>query len=153
MMEGFAKQARLFSPLGNTFPRNFADYCELRPTPSYGGCGSKGVFATTALKVGLYVGEYRGEVCSTNSNKCALQLERDLVLAYALQIDGQNKTILGHKKCKSAWTRYINAPHEGKAANIAPQPVRYRGEVRVLLEVARPIRRGGQLLMQYQYEA
>lgn len=152
--------ARAFSPRG-TLPLNFGSWFEIRPTPSYGGDGSRGVFATRDIAPYTIIGEYRGQRLAPQSyrEKNHSRLERVYALTATATGPAQDRlpsaVILAHvwdptRTDSASWTRFINCVHPTDEQNVTYVSQVMDGEVLAFLRTIKRVRRGEQLLAKYQ---
>lgn len=152
--------ARAFSPRG-TLPLNFGEWFEIRPTPAYGGEGSRGVFATRDIAPYTIIGEYRGRRIAPQSYR--LKYRSPAERAYALTATADNApeagrpppaVILGHvwnpaRADSASWPRFINCVSSGDVQNTTFVSQVMGGEVLAFMRTTRPVKRGDQLLAKY----
>ena len=147
-------EIREFSPLGG-FPKDFKERFRIDKTPKHGGRTSKGVFAQKAIKKGEMIGELRGRIDTKIRTR---RTERVLDYALVVEFEGVFRyEMLCHNDQNSSWPRMINRPNTRQFANVTfelfeypmPRGVRPCGSLRIIVEASQDIKRGTQLLADY----
>jgi hypothetical protein len=137
------KEAKDFSPIWKR-PDNFADYFEIKTT-TLGGKKMKGVFATTVFRRGDILGEYRGAVTYSSTDKKFDKGKADYVLVVK-RSGKRHKYIDARKKREASWLRYINTSRDKYGNNAAF--VQQGG--RVFAQASKKISPGQQVFIRYK---
>jgi hypothetical protein len=148
-------KARKISPLG-FFPPELKKRFKIDFTPNHGGDESRGVFTKQTIKENDIIGELRGRI---DTKKRTGRTKKVLDYALAVAVKGVFQyEMLCHNEHDSSWLRLINRPNTREVANVAfvlfeyPMPggVRPCGALRVIVQATKDIRKGTQLLADYE---